>query len=209
MWKLMTNANWMRDRDDRIKFHSAPPCLAWSADREPPHSSPVTGLAAALSRPSTTILAFTIFVGHASHHNADRHGDLLRTARGIGDHAAADRAAEMLAPKFLPIGGIERIEVAAHIAEEHDAAGRRSHAADDRVVGLQAPFPDAGVGVDGVDPSRPGPGRSLPNMLNGLRVAIPAHGCPIGTDRSSSILCSVTVSHHSTSPTMMRFVLGS
>ena len=62
----------------------------------------------------------------------------------------------MLSPKFLPIGGIERIEVAAHIAEEHDAAGRRSHAADDRVVGLQAPFPDAGVGVGGVEPSRPG-----------------------------------------------------
>src|SRR5262245_45421883 len=86
---------------------------------------------------------------------AGRHRDLLRAVRRVGDHAAADAAAEILAPEFLAAGGIERIEVAAHVAEEHDPSGRRSHAADDRVVGLQAPFPDAGVGVDGVDP--PGP----------------------------------------------------
>ena len=89
------------------------------------------------------------------HRKAGRHGNFLRTVRGIGDHAAADRAAEILAPKLLAVGGIERIEVAADVAEEHDAAGRRRHAADDRVVRLQAPLPDAGVGVDGVDPSSP------------------------------------------------------
>ena len=86
---------------------------------------------------------------------AGRHGDFLRTVRGIGDHTAADRAAELLAPKLLAVGGIERIEVAAYIAEEYDAPGRRGHAAEDRVVRLQAPLPDAGVGVDGVDPASP------------------------------------------------------
>ena len=44
-------------------------------------------------------------------------------------------------------------------------------------------------------------------MLNGFQVAIPAHGCPIATDRSSSTLFGVTVSHHSTSPTRIRFVV--
>src|ERR1700730_8142723 len=68
------------------------------------------------------------------HRKAARHGNFLRTVRGIGNHTAGDRAAELLAPKFLAVGGIERIEVAAQIAEEHDPAGRRSHSADDRVV---------------------------------------------------------------------------
>src|SRR5215510_8309265 len=86
---------------------------------------------------------------------ARRHRDLLRAVRRVGYHATADGAAEILAPELLAAGGIERIEVAAHVAEEHDAPGRRSHAADDRVVGLQAPLPHAGVGVDGVHP--PGP----------------------------------------------------
>src|SRR5262245_42929858 len=80
---------------------------------------------------------------------AGRHRHLLRTVRRVGDHAAADRAAEILAPQLLAAGGIESIEVAADIAEEHDPARRRSHAAEDRVVGLQAPIPGAGVGVEG------------------------------------------------------------
>ena len=61
---------------------------------------------------------------------AGRHRNFLRTVRGIGDHTAADRAADLLAPQLLAVGGIERIEVAAQIAEEHDAAGRRRHAAE-------------------------------------------------------------------------------
>src|SRR5262245_9406350 len=83
------------------------------------------------------------------------HRDLLRAVHRVGDHAAANRAAEILAPQLLAAGGVERIEVAAHVAEEHDASSGRRHGADDRVVGLQAPLPHAGVGVDGVDP--PGP----------------------------------------------------
>src|SRR5271166_5878987 len=45
------------------------------------------------------------------HCKAARYGNLLRAVRGIGDHAAADRAAKVLTPKFLAVGGIERIEV--------------------------------------------------------------------------------------------------
>jgi hypothetical protein len=46
-------------------------------------------------------------------HRKARHRNFLRTVDGIGDHTAGDRAAELLAPKFLAVGGIERIEVAA------------------------------------------------------------------------------------------------
>src|SRR6185436_12693263 len=86
-----------------------------------------------------------------NHGKAGRDGDLLGAVRRIGDHAAA-----ILSPKFLPVGGIERIKAPANIAEEHNASGRRSHGADDRVVGLHPPRPDAGVGVDGMKPTSPG-----------------------------------------------------
>src|SRR5271157_3994095 len=89
------------------------------------------------------------------HGEAGRHSDLLRALRSIGDHAAGDRAAEVLAPELLACGRIERIEVAADIAEEHDATGRRRHRAYDWIVGVQAPLPGTGVSVDGIDPSGP------------------------------------------------------
>ena len=53
---------------------------------------------------------------------ARRHRDLLRAVRHVGNHAACDRAAELLAPKFLAGGGVERVEIAADVAEEHDAS---------------------------------------------------------------------------------------
>src|SRR5262245_13773771 len=93
--------------------------------------------------------------GPREHRKTSRHGDLLRTARCVRDHTAADRAAEILPPELLSGGGIERIENAAHVADERDAPRSGRQAAGDRVVGLDAPFPDAGVGVDGVDPTRP------------------------------------------------------
>src|SRR5262245_9243962 len=65
------------------------------------------------------------------------HRDLLRAVHRVGDHAAADRAAEILAPQFLAAGGVERIEVFAYVAEEHEASGRTSQAAGDRVVQIQ------------------------------------------------------------------------
>ena len=46
-------------------------------------------------------------------------------------------------------------------------------------------------------------------MLIGFHVAIPVHGCPTATDRSLSSVLIVTVSHQSTVPVMMRFVVGS
>src|SRR5262249_54083139 len=76
---------------------------------------------------------------------AARQSNFLRPVRYIGDHAAADRAAELPAPELLAGSSVEGIEVAANIAEEYDAPGRRSHAAEDRIVRLQAPLPLAGV----------------------------------------------------------------
>src|SRR5215831_7342230 len=95
------------------------------------------------------------FRGPGEHRKPPRHGHLLRAARGIGDHATAERTAELLPPQLLARGGIERVEVAADIAEEHDPTGGGRHAGDDRIVGLDAPLPDAGVGVDGVNPTGP------------------------------------------------------
>jgi hypothetical protein len=40
----------------------------------------------------------------------------------------------------------------------------------------------------------------LPNIQNGFHVAIPAHGCPSGTDLSSLTSFGLTESHQSTSP---------
>src|SRR6185437_6065972 len=48
---------------------------------------------------------------------AGRYSNSLDTVCGIGDHTAADRAADLPAPSPLTVGGIDRIEVAAHIAE--------------------------------------------------------------------------------------------
>ena len=79
----------------------------------------------------------------------------MGAVRGIGDHTAADRAADLLTPQPLTVGNIQSLEVAAHISEEDDASCRRGYAAQDWVIGLQPPLPDAGVGVGGVDPSRP------------------------------------------------------
>src|SRR5208282_4541507 len=88
-------------------------------------------------------------------YEASRHRDFLHAVDVIGDDAAPDRAADLLTPKLLAGVGVERIEVAAHIAKEYQASGSRRHAACDRVIGFDPPFPNAGVGVDGVEPSRP------------------------------------------------------
>ena len=45
----------------------------------------------------------------------------------VGDDAAADGTANLLAPQFVASISVERVEIAAHVAEEHDAAGRRRH----------------------------------------------------------------------------------
>src|SRR5947207_1658376 len=91
------------------------------------------------------------------HRKAGGHGNSLCAICRVGDYSAADpaAAAEHLAPQFLPGGGIQRIEVATQITEEHDATRRRRDGADDGVVGLHAPLPDPRVGVGGVHPSSP------------------------------------------------------
>src|SRR5450631_244000 len=92
---------------------------------------------------------------HGRRNVAGRHGNLLRAVGRIGDHSAADRAADLLTPQLLAGGGVERIEVAAHVAKEHEASGSRRHGAEDRIIGLQSPLPYARVVIDGVKPSRP------------------------------------------------------
>jgi hypothetical protein len=48
-----------------------------------------------------------------------RHGPLISPGFTVID----DHAAEFRTPEFLAVAGIERIEVAANTAEEHDASG--------------------------------------------------------------------------------------
>src|SRR5271169_4168591 len=86
---------------------------------------------------------------------ASRHRDFLGAVHRISDHPAGDRAADLLAPQLLAGRRINRIKIAAHVAEEHNASGGRRHCAHDRIIGLQPPLPHTRVGVDGVKPSRP------------------------------------------------------
>src|SRR5271169_3505055 len=86
---------------------------------------------------------------------AGRDRDFLGAVHCISDHPAADRAADLLAPQLLAGLRIKRIEIAAHVAEEHKAPRGWRHGAHDRVIGLQPPLPHTRVGVDGVNPSRP------------------------------------------------------
>ena len=67
---------------------------------------------------------------------AARYRNSLGAVRGIGDHSAADRAADLLTPQPLTVGNIQSLEVAAHISEEDDASCRRGYAAQDWVIGL-------------------------------------------------------------------------
>ena len=84
------------------------------------------GFAEAPSRPSTTILAVTIFVGQDRCVKPIADGNLLHTVDRIGDDTATDlRRSELLAPKLLTIAGIEHVEMAAHITEEHEPPGCR------------------------------------------------------------------------------------
>ena len=139
-----------------------------------------------------------------------RNGHSLRPIDGIGDDAAANRAADFLTPQFAAICCVERVEIAAHVAEEHDASDRRRHAALDRIIGLRPPFPGARVGIDGGDPPSPVKDRvPLPQVLNGLSDASPDQGVAGAAAAIFSAGRSVTVVHHSTSPMKMRFICGS
>ena len=110
---------------------------------------------AALSRPKIETFAVVISVGHRDLCKSGSRGNFLGSIHRVGDDATRNRAADLLTPQFLAIGGIQRIEVAAHIAEKHDASGGWGHTALDRIVGFQPPLPGARVGIDCVDPSSP------------------------------------------------------
>src|SRR5215469_9162905 len=108
-------------------------------------------------------------------YEAGRHRDFLRAVRRIGDDAAGDRAVNLLTPKLLAVGGVNRIEVSADVAKEHEASGGRRHAGQDRIIGPQPPFPDAGVGVDGMEPSAPISVRArlLPELIERIERRLP------------------------------------
>ena len=64
MWNVMTNANWIRDSNTTSRSIDFPPCpKAANPYWQPSKSRSLAPRAS--SRPSTTILALTIFVGQA------------------------------------------------------------------------------------------------------------------------------------------------
>src|SRR5580658_1923323 len=81
--------------------------------------------------------------------------DILDSVDRISDDAATNRAADFPAPHSAPVRRVEDVEISAHVAEEDDASGARRHAALNRIVRLCPPSPGAGVGIDGIDPTRP------------------------------------------------------
>src|SRR5215467_10045129 len=82
-------------------------------------------------------------------------GDLLCPIDRIGNDAAANRAAEVLAPQFAPVCCVKHVEISTHVAEENDTARRRRHAALNGIIRLCSPSPSARVGIDSVRPTRP------------------------------------------------------
>jgi hypothetical protein len=73
----------------------------------------------------------------------------------IGDDAAANGSARFMAPQFMPVIGVERKKIAAHVAEKHDAAGGRRHAGLDRNWSSPATVTGRAVGVNRIDPAGP------------------------------------------------------
>ena len=159
-----------------------------------------------------TTLAFTILVGQAMLRKAGRHGNFLRTVRVIGDDAAADRAAELLAPQLL---AVRRRRARRSCRRYRRRTRRRRPSASCRRR--------SGSWTSGATsrrrcrrrrrkPIRPSDRRRRPFCRTSRTDSMspsPAHGCPTFTDRSSLTFFGVTVSHQSTSPTRMRLVCGS
>src|SRR5271168_290269 len=134
----MTKPNWSRDRN------------TGSNSMEPPARSQMS------LRSRTAVHAQNRDLGGVDLHRPRKHrepvshGDPLRTIRVVGNDAPAHSAADLLAEKLFPRGRIERIEVAAHITEEHDPSGGGCDTGDDGIIGLRAPLPDPGIGIDGI-----------------------------------------------------------
>src|SRR5450755_4954713 len=65
---------------------------------------------------------------------AGRHRDFLGAVHRVSDHPAADRAADLLAPQLLAGRRVKCIEIAAHVAKEHETPRGRRHGAHDRII---------------------------------------------------------------------------
>ena len=101
-----------------------------SSDPSPP-PRPIAHLTPSLGHPCGVLLTLEAQYLDLGGHDlrrpgrageAGRHRNFLRAVRRVGDHTTAESAAELLAPKFLAGGGVERVEIAADVAEEHDAS---------------------------------------------------------------------------------------
>ena len=66
------------------------------------------------------------FRGPKDRRKAGRDGNLLRTVRGIGDHTTADRAADLLAPQPLAVGGVQAVTSIGVVRNVGGASGRRA-----------------------------------------------------------------------------------
>src|SRR5579872_3463593 len=81
--------------------------------------------------------------------------DPLLASRCIGDDPTTDGATNFPAPQFMSSSCVDSIKISTHIAEEHNPSRRRRHAALDGVICLNPPFPCAGIGVIGINPTGP------------------------------------------------------
>src|SRR5208337_2605893 len=98
----------------------------------------------------------------------------------IGDHAAADRTADCLAPQFLPSDGVHDVEISARITEKDNATSRWSHTALNRIVGLHPPAPCASFRIDRVHPARPPMAIAQKSLSTQTLLG---HVCPLATGR--------------------------
>src|SRR5215469_11289462 len=88
MWKLMTNANWIRDSNNGSR--------SMALSDLSPHR-----LVASPSTPRIAIFALLIFGGHGGRYVAGRHRDFLRAVHRVSDHPAADCTVDLLAPQLV------------------------------------------------------------------------------------------------------------
>src|SRR5271169_1334243 len=107
------------------------PRFAFSSPTATPASAALIGSRSAVE-PEDRDLRSPDFTRKSGRYVASRHRDFLGAVHCISDHPAGDRAADLLTPQLVAGYRIKRIEIAAHVAEEHKAAGRRRHAAEDR-----------------------------------------------------------------------------
>src|SRR5690242_21874184 len=78
-----------------------------------------------------------------------RHGDVLPPADAVGTRAAVMAASALEAPQVLPGAGVERVEVPARLAGEHEVTRRDQYRRAHRDVRAPAPHLPAGGRVEG------------------------------------------------------------